>query len=102
MWRELKPSVTLCAYQGATLQNRPLGWPFVRSVCAHQETHTYEKFLTSTMPLLRVKSDDCAHTLFAHKGALCLRNQAAPITKNAYGDAVCADGAILQPDHEDS
>jgi len=38
MWRELKPSVTLCAYQGATLQNRPLGWPFV-SVCAPRDTH---------------------------------------------------------------
>jgi hypothetical protein len=65
-------------------------------------THAYEKFVTFTTPLLRVKPDD-AHTPYSPMmRALCLRNQAAPITKNAYRGAVCVDGAIsLQPDHDD-
>jgi hypothetical protein len=47
-------------------------------------THTYEKFCSMYDASLGVKPD-YSHTPYSPMmRALCLRNQAAPITKNAY------------------
>jgi L-lysine 2,3-aminomutase len=60
------------------------------------------KFVTCRMPRCELSLMDAHKPYSPILRALCLRSQAASITKNAYGDAVCEDGAnSLQPDHDD-
>jgi hypothetical protein len=61
--------------------------------------HTTAKIMVQ----IRTPATSDKHTLFAHVGALCMRNQAAPITQTRTGDAVRDRGAIQPlPDHDDA